>query len=49
MDLFGDAEMVKGLNRGDRILIELDERGLAKKIVKAKSEPTGAKDPKAGR
>jgi len=31
---FSDAEMVKGLAKGDRVVIELDERGVAKKIVK---------------
>jgi hypothetical protein len=36
---FADAEMVKGLTKGDRVVIELDERGMAKKIVKTAPAP----------
>ena len=43
---FTDAAMVQGLTKGDRVVIELDERGMAKKIVKAKPAPQGAPDSK---
>ncbi len=41
---FTDAEMVKGLTKGDRVVIELDERGMAKKIVKAEPSSNGTPD-----
>lgn len=45
---FTDAEMVKGLTKGDRVVIELDERGMAKKIIKStpasQSVPDSKKD-----
>jgi len=43
---FTDAEMVKGLTKGDRVVIELDERGMAKKIVKAEPAPNVTPDSK---
>jgi hypothetical protein len=36
---FTDAQMVSGLTKGDRVVIELDEQGMAKKIVKATPDP----------
>ena len=43
---FTDAEMVKGLTKGDRVVIELDERGMAKKIVKTAPAPNVMPDSK---
>ena len=43
---FTDPEMVKGLTKGDRVVIELDERGMAKKIVKTAPAIQGAPDSK---
>ncbi len=43
---FTDADMVKGLTKGDRVVIELDERGLAKKIVKTAPAPNVMPDSK---
>src|SRR5438445_13882011 len=43
---FADAEMVKGLTKGDRVVIELDERGMAKKIVKTEPALNGTPDSK---
>jgi hypothetical protein len=43
---FTDAEMVKGLTKGDRVVIELDERGMAKKIVKTEPAPNVTPDSK---
>lgn len=43
---FRDAEMVKGLTKGDRVVVELDERGMAKKIVKVTPAPNVVPDSK---
>lgn len=43
---FTDGDMVKGLTRGDRVVIELDERGMAKKIVKTAPAPNVMPDSK---
>ena len=32
---FSDPDVVKGLSKGDRVVVELDDHGIAKKIVKA--------------
>ncbi len=39
-----DAAVMKGLLKGDRVFVELDERGMAKKILKAAAN---LKDPPA--
>ena len=41
-----DGEVLKGLTKGDRVVVELDEHRMAKKIVKTTANPKGALDPK---
>ncbi len=43
---FADAEMVKGLTKGDHVVVELDDRGMAKKIVKTAPVLNGTPDSK---
>lgn len=43
---FTDGDMVKGLTKGDHVVIELDERGMAKKIVKTTPAPNDMPDSK---
>ncbi|TAL12215.1 MAG: hypothetical protein EPO02_02305 [Nitrospirae bacterium] len=43
---FTDAAMVQGLAKGDYVVIELDERGMAKTIVKTEPASQGAPDSK---
>jgi hypothetical protein len=38
---FADPEVMKDLAKGDRVVVEVDQHGLAKKIVKDGSEPKG--------
>ncbi len=42
-----DGEVLKGLHKGDRVVVELDEQGMAKKIIKTATEPKGAPEPKS--
>lgn len=34
-----DGEVLKGLHKGDRVVVEMDEQGMARKIVKAMPGP----------
>jgi len=43
---FADPDVMKDLAKGDRVVVEVDQHGLAKKIVKDGSEPTEARNPK---
>ena len=38
-----DGEVLKGLHKGDRVVVELDEHGMAQKIIKA--TPDSKNDP----
>jgi len=41
-----NADVVKGLVKGDRVSVELDEKGAIIKIVKAPAEPKDSPKPK---
>lgn len=41
-----NADAVKGLMKGDRVSVELDEKGAVRKISKASSESKDAPEPK---
>lgn len=41
-----DPALMKGLIKGDRVIIELDEHGMAKKILKASADLKDAPNPK---
>ncbi len=41
-----DAAVMKGLLKGDRVLVELEEHGMAKKIIKVAANLQDAPDPK---
>ena len=43
---FSDPDVVKGLSKGDRVVVELDDHGMAKKIIKASPEQKGMSTPK---
>jgi len=43
---FADPEVMKDLAKGDRVVVEVDQHGLAKKIVRDGSEPQGTRNPK---
>ena len=40
-----DGEVLKGLNKGDRVVVELDEHGMAKTIVKTATDLKSTRDP----
>lgn len=41
-----NGEVMKGLTKGDRVAVEVDAHGLARKIVKAGSDLTDESNPK---
>lgn len=41
-----NADAVKGLAKGDRVSVELDEKGAVKKISKMSSDPKESPEPK---
>lgn len=41
------GDMLKGLNKGDRVVIELDEQGVAQKINKTAINLNNTSDPKS--
>ena len=41
-----DGEVMKGLTKGDRVAVEVDTHGLARKIVKAGSDLMDGSNPK---
>jgi len=43
---FSDPDVVKGLSKGDRVVVELDDHGMAKKIIKASPEQKDMSTPK---
>ena len=43
---FSDPYVVKGLSKGDRVVVELDDHGMAKKIIKASPEQKDMSTPK---
>jgi Cu/Ag efflux protein CusF len=42
-----DGAVLKGLHKGDRVVVELDEQGMAQKIIKTSTETKGAPEPKS--
>ena len=40
-----DAEVIKGLTKGDRVSVEMDEQGKVMKIVKLAPDRSGAPEP----
>lgn len=42
-----NADAVKGLAKGDRVSVELDEKGAVRKISKLSSEPKDSSEPKS--
>jgi len=43
---YSDPDLVKGLSKGDRVVVELDDHGMAKKIIKASPEQKDMTTPK---
>jgi len=43
---FADPEVMKDLAKGDRVVVEVDQHGLAKKIVRDGPEPKGLRNSK---
>ena len=46
---FSDPDVVKGLSKGDRVVVELDDHGIAQKIVKATPGMNDTPAPKNGK